>query len=112
MSAILSRDKISEFRGILLESIEEGLGILGESVKQTVYYYMERNNSLRKRDIPLKLDEFSLALRTIFGSVGARFIENQILRNLYSKIGSRYTERGGLNFKQHVRLAMKIYKAR
>jgi len=52
-----SRSKESEraeFDRLLLEAVDEGLMSLGESVRQVIYYHLEKNNSLRRDAIPVK----------------------------------------------------------
>ncbi|PDM25886.1 hypothetical protein CP083_06785 [Candidatus Bathyarchaeota archaeon B24-2] len=99
-----------KFRRILLESVDEGLNLLGESVKNTVYYYINKNDCLKREDIPLKPEDFSKALRNIFGSVGASFIEDQILKSLYRKIGAEYVREEHATFKDHIEKLMNLYR--
>lgn len=99
-----------KFKRLLLESVDEGLNVLGESVKHTVYYYVHNNSGLKREEIPLRPEDFSRALRNIFGSVGASFIEDQILKRLYMKIGMEYVREKNLTFKEHIKDVMKVYQ--
>jgi len=75
------------FREILLEVIDEALASLGENVKTSVYFHLEKTYKIRKQDIPSKIDDFSCALEQIFG-LGARFLEIMFMKGLYLKIGA------------------------
>jgi hypothetical protein len=74
-----------DFDVLLLDSIDEALLSLGESARQSIYFHIEKNFNIPKKDIPAELENFQLALEKIFG-VGARFIEILIMKNLYQKI--------------------------
>jgi hypothetical protein len=80
-----------DFEKILLESIDEGLKVLGESGKHMVFFYLERNCSIRKCDIPKNPEAFVRGLEKIFGA-GAPVLEKMILRCMYSKLGLKYEE--------------------
>jgi hypothetical protein len=77
------------FENALLESIDEGLSLLGESPKQAVYYHLEKNFNMRRQDIPRKIDEFTEAIEKIFGA-GAKIIEIQIMKCLFKKVGHNF----------------------
>lgn len=78
--------KNSEFDELLLSAIDETLSSLGESVKQSIYFHIEKKFNVAKDEIPQKLEEFQGGLEKIFGA-GAQFIEILIMKNLYSKVG-------------------------
>ncbi len=78
--------KSQEFDKLLLSAIDEALSSLGESVKQSIYFHIEKKFSVTRNEIPENLAEFQRGLEKIFGT-GARFIEILIMKNLHSKIG-------------------------
>jgi hypothetical protein len=78
--------KSVEFEEILLISIDEALFSLGESVRQSIYFHLEEQFHLKKKQIPKCLKKFQDSMEKIFGS-GARFLEILIMKNLYLKIG-------------------------
>ncbi len=80
------------FSRALLEAVDEGLLVLGSSVKDTVYYYVERSCGLRRERIPERLEDFHSALQGLFGA-GAKVIEKLIAQKLYAILG--------LNFEEH-----------
>jgi hypothetical protein len=86
ISTVTSRD---EFNKILLEAIDEGIKrILGEPAAQSIYFYLERDEHLRREDIPNNLEKFLFTLERIF-SVGALVIEKAIMENLYLRLRRR-----------------------
>jgi hypothetical protein len=78
--------KSSDFDPLLLASIDEALLSLGESVKKSIYFHLEKNFKVTRNDIPAHLAQFQTGLEKIFG-LGARFLEILIMKNLYAKIG-------------------------
>ena len=75
-----------EFESILADSVEKGLSVLGESPKQVIFSYLEDKYNLRKENIASRADLFVPAIERIFGS-GAEFLEAEILKILYEKLG-------------------------
>lgn len=74
------------FNKILLEAIDSALSSLGESVKESVYYNMEKIFSIKRYDIPFRIDDFSKALERIFGP-GARPLEIMFMKHLHDRVG-------------------------
>lgn len=81
--------KKKNFDQILLDSIDEALCILSESVKTSIYFHLWDKFEIKKQEIPNKLDEFSDALESIFG-IGARQLEILFMKSLYSKISLEF----------------------
>lgn len=77
---------IRTFDDLLLNSIDEALTSLGESVKQSIYFHIENKFAVPRKNIPDNLSQFQAGLEKIFGT-GARFIEILIMKNLHSRIG-------------------------
>jgi hypothetical protein len=78
--------KSAVFDNCLLCAIDEALNSLGESAKQSIYFYIENKFKVPRDKIPEKLAEFQGGLEKIFGA-GSQFIEIQIMKNLHSRIG-------------------------
>ena len=74
-----------QFDDFLIESIDEALCLLGSSVKNEFYFRLEVNFNMEKKDIPQRLEEFSVILHRIF-SLGASRLEVKFLKNLDTKI--------------------------
>lgn len=77
------------FKAAIAEAVDEGLEELGESTKNTLYLYAERVCSLKKDEIPVRLEAFSSMLRRIFAQ-GTPTIEKLIIRRLCEKLNANY----------------------
>ena len=86
MVGVRTLAKRGEFDKLLVSAVDEALNSLGESVKQSIYFHMENQFNVTKKQIPRNLEGFQGGLEKIFGA-GARFIEIQIMKNLHRKIG-------------------------
>ena len=75
-----------DFMKLLLEAVDETLSSLGNSSKRAVYFYLERNFSIKKQDIPNRIEEFTDAIEKLFGN-GAKILEIQIMKHLYENLG-------------------------
>jgi hypothetical protein len=75
---------LAEFDSILLEAIDEGLSILGEEPKFALYRHLEKLSNLPKCEIPSRINEFSNAMKNLFG-LGSDFLEILIMKSLHSK---------------------------
>jgi hypothetical protein len=102
------------FKELLLESVDDGLSVLGDSGKQVVYYHLEENFKIKRQDIPYKIKEFTDAIERIFGA-GAKILEIKIMRSLFKKGGyalKKYLKLQNLTFIEYVttaKLAMNNY---
>jgi hypothetical protein len=74
------------FNKILLEAIDDALSSLSESVKESIYYHLEKIFNIKKYEIPHRIDDFSDALERIFG-LGARPLEIMFMKHLHNRIG-------------------------
>jgi len=86
-SSIESNLQNKWFNRFLLESVDEGLSLLGKSAKKAVYFDLEKNFNITRDDVPQRIEEFANALEKIFG-LSAKMIEIQIMKKLYEKIGN------------------------
>jgi len=102
------------FEELLLEAIDEGLALLGDSSKQAFYYHLEETFNINRQDIPYKIDEFTDAIEKIFGT-GAKILEINIMKCLFKKVGytfKHYQNPPNLEFTEYiaaVRLAKTNY---
>jgi uncharacterized protein YjbK len=78
--------KTMSFEELLLESVDEGLSSLGETCKQAIYFHLEKEFKLNKRDIAFRIKDFAEAIENIFG-VGAKVLEIRIMKNLFKNMG-------------------------
>jgi len=79
---ILAQRKFDEY---LIEAIDEALTSLGAQVKKTIYFQLENNFNLPKKEIPEQIGKFSDIIHKIFG-FGASRLEIMFIQNLCSKI--------------------------
>lgn len=93
-----------DFDKLLLESVDEALASLGESVRQAIYFHLEKKFNIAKKDIPHRLKDFADGLEKIFG-IGAQFLEILIMKKLYEKVGKP------LNWKENEELVFVDYVA-
>ena len=99
------------FEEFLLEAIDEGLSVLGESAKQAVYCHLGKTFKMNRLDIPYRLEEFTDAIEGIFGA-GAKILEIQIMKCLFKKIGHtfrQYPRQKSLTFTEYI-AAVKLEK--
>ena len=91
-SKIEGESKVLNFEEFLLDAVDDGLSLLGESGKQVVYYHLEKNFKIKRQDIPFKIEEFTDAIERIFG-IGAKILEIKIMQCLF--------KRGGYTFRTY-----------
>ena len=92
------------FEELLMESVDEGLSLLGESSKQVVYCYLEKTFKMNRLDIPYRIEEFIDVIERIFGN-GAKILEIQIMKCLFKKVGytfRHYPRQKNLTFTEYI----------
>ncbi|MHB2035686.1 MAG: NitrOD5 domain-containing protein [Nitrososphaerales archaeon] len=67
----------------VLECVDRGLGSLGESSKQAVYWHLGVLYNMRRIDIPRNPQKFKKSLESIFG-LGASILERVIVTEIRS----------------------------
>lgn len=70
----------------VLDCIDKGLETFGASVKQAIYWRLEAECRLKRKDIVNKPDVFSKNLFRIFG-VGTKTVEQVIIERLRATFG-------------------------
>ncbi len=101
--------KSRSFDDLLLEAIDEALSSLGDSVKQSIYFHIQKK-FVARNDIPAHVQDFQGGLEKIFGA-GSKFIEILIMKNLHAKIGITVTIEADkpLEFADYVDVAKKNF---
>ena len=102
-----------DFEGLLFEAVDAALSQLGDSSKQAIYLFLEKNFTLEKQDIPHKIEEFATAIEEILGH-GAKVLEIEIMKNLFVKIGNAFEyfpEKDDLLFLEYVDAARVYVRA-
>lgn len=104
-----------KFDQIFLESIDEALSVLGEKAKKSIYYHLDNEFLIPKRDIPRRVNDFSSAIEQIFGEA-AQYIEILIMKCLHKKVKGTYEWDGpkwlvpDLTFVKYVKLMRISYE--
>ena len=71
-----------DFRKLFLEAVDDAFSSLGDSAKQSIYFYLETRSKVQRDQIPSRLEDFESGLEKIFGA-GTRFLEILIMKRLY-----------------------------
>lgn len=66
----------------IMQCVDDGLEVLGDSGKNAVYYYLEKNFGVKRKEIPKKPELFRKGLIFIFGEEGTDLIEKWIVEKL------------------------------
>lgn len=107
----MSTDTKEEFKKLILQTIDENLRqIFRETATQIVYQFLENSYSLKREEIPEKLETFMEGLQAFFRS-GARMIEQSILEELHVKLGLKYKSRKDYGFMDCIDDLENVYHA-
>lgn len=88
---------------LLLESIDESFKeIFGEMATEIIYDHLEDKYSLKREEIPEKLEVFIEGMEAFFNSSAAWTVEKNVLKNFYSTFGLQYQNEEGRSFIDHV----------
>jgi hypothetical protein len=74
---------------ILSEAVDRTFFSLGEAMRQTLYFELEKSFGIKKHEIPNKIDIFVAALETIFGPSTA-YVESLFISNIQAKVRTGY----------------------
>jgi len=105
---IEAEKRTMNFEEVLLEAIDEGLSVLGESAKQAIYCHLGKTFKMNRLDIPYRIEEFTDAIEGIFGA-GAKILEIQIMKCLFKKVGydfRHYPRSKDLTFTEYITAAI------
>lgn len=72
----------SDLEQRIMQCIDDGLQALGDGGKKVIYYYLEKNFGLKRKEIPKNPEIFSKGLNSIFGEEGTVSIEKSIVEKL------------------------------
>jgi len=107
----VNSDTKEEFNKLLLQTIDENLKqIFRETATHIIYQFLENNYSLKREEIPEKLETFMEGLHNFFRS-GAYMIEQSILEELHVKLGLKYKSREGYRFMDYIDDLENVYQA-
>ncbi len=108
---IKAEKRTMDFEELLMEAIDEGLSLLGESAKQAIYCHLEKTFKMNRLDIPYRIEEFIDAIERIFGN-GSKILEIQIMKCLFKKVGytvKHHSKQKNLTFTEYI-TAIKLEK--
>ena len=71
-----------DFQKLFLEAVDDAFTSLGDSAKQSIYFYLETRSKVPRDQIPFRLEDFESGLEKIFGA-GTKFLEISIMKRLY-----------------------------
>ena len=87
---------------LLIKCVDGALKeIFGEAGARIIYDYLQDNHSLKREEIPKRLEDFERGLEKILSS-GAWVMERVALKNLYSDFGLEYRNKVNCTFVDHV----------
>jgi hypothetical protein len=75
-----------DFYRLHFEAIDEELSSIGESSKQAIYFHPKKGFSVKKHEIPYKIEDFTREIERIF-RLGADFLQILVVKNPYEKVG-------------------------
>jgi hypothetical protein len=77
----------------LIESVSETIAqLLSPQVVEGIFARLEKTYSVKRAEIPSRLDMLLLTLETIFGSRGSGVIGKAIARRFYSMLGLEFSD--------------------
>jgi|YelNatPaOPRAMG01_1025707.scaffolds.fasta_scaffold09885_7 hypothetical protein len=77
-----------EFNNLLLEALDDSLSALGASIKEALYFHLEKSFSVKKDTICEDPEKLSDGLAKIFG-LGSKFIEKMIIDFIINRTGCK-----------------------
>jgi hypothetical protein len=82
-----------DFNVILIESIRETIAqLLSPKVAEKIFEHLEKVYSVKKDEVPSRLDKLLLTLKTTFGSSSAQVVGKAIARRFYSRLGLEFSD--------------------
>jgi hypothetical protein len=97
------------FSQLLLDSIDEGLSVLGNEPREAVYQFLRTILSLSREDIPDHVPDFAAGLKKALGGA-SKVIERIVLRKLFEKTGSNFREVPDMEFNDYVQEAKRRFE--
>lgn len=79
-----SIEEVSAVQTTIIECVDSVLNELGESIGKVIYFHLEKNFEVNKKEIPNQPEAFSKALHSIFGK-GAEIIEELIAEKIQAR---------------------------
>jgi hypothetical protein len=106
-----SKPDISEFSKLLLEAVDHGLLMLGETARQAIYDCIENSYQITRDQIPEKLEGIHGALTDLLGK-GGNLIEMVAAERLYRTLNLTFEPNDNWALVDYVNHAKKAISAR
>ena len=95
-------EKWKDWNSFFAEAVDETLKqIFKEDGAKVIYEFLENHSRLKLEEAADKPEVFSASLERLMVSA-ARVIEKLILKNLYSRLGSKFEEKKGYKFSDYI----------
>ena len=79
------------FDRILVQAIDEGLLVFGESIRHVIYYHIASKHNIERERIPERREAFHEGLKDMFGE-GSKVVEKQIAKSMYAMLDLKFRE--------------------
>ena len=91
------------FEELVIYSIDQAFSVLGERSKQSIYFLLESEYKLSRKNIPNRIGDFANAIEEIFG-ISALLIEIQVMKTLRQRVPlfMYIIENAELNFEEYL----------
>lgn len=84
---------LETFNVILIESIHDTIAkLLSPKVADALFEHLEKVYSIKKDEVPSRLDTLLLTLKTPFGSSSAQVMGKAIAKRFYSRLGLEFSD--------------------
>jgi hypothetical protein len=94
------------FDRLLINSVEETLAaLLGEILREAVYDALRNRFNITMDQVPERLDDFSLDLEKLLGTVPSKTIRRAMIKRFYAELGLEFVERANWRLPDYVREA-------
>lgn len=97
-----------EFRLAVLGAVDEAFLVLGVTVRDSVYYHLEKKGKVRREEIPDRVEAFHEALEDLLGA-GAKVVEKLIAKHLYERLSLAMHEREDWTIVEYIGEARRHY---
>lgn len=84
---------------VVLQVIQRGLDILGETSKKAIWVYLEEEFKIEINDLPRNIRKFTEGLEKIFG-IGYKFLDALFCKHLEDATGEKFNT--NQNFCEHI----------
>jgi 23S rRNA pseudoU1915 N3-methylase RlmH len=100
--ALNAVEKGTHWNDVFIEVIDETLKqIFNDDGTKVIYDFLEKNSNLKLKEVANKPEVFSASLEKLMVSA-TQVIEQNILKNLYSRLELKFEEKQGYEFADYI----------